>query len=390
MMGSKLYKSVLGRKKLVVAIALIVMAAVPIRAYAWNDSWWLIPTQAKNIALWALNHSEELGEMAADLADKIKSTKIMEVGSLTALDSSAGQISSTIEKQNGALGELSQAHMNYDATRMTSEGVASAEDRYGSNEDMGGMCDITDAGERVATVASGTNITAKALSTSLVNRDLTVLDQRFVDKELINTHANKYCSDLDAKRGRCDAVDDLVQNADVQASTLLVPSNGTTYTQTEANSARDFIRMVAPPVKAPVLPAAIEKSVPGTTYLVQSRAAAAQMSVPYYSLSHIWASRLPDPDQETPSGGLSLIGMMRKVVYDKFVDPQWKTDLAKMDSNATLREIAVILSSKNFNTYQHYRQTERLEALLATRLSVDSSISNGKRIEKARRAITGN
>lgn len=386
-MGSRVKAMFKRRKKAAIGVALVLASIVPLRAFAWGDAWWLIPTQASNLALWAANKVENMAEMAASLTERLDSVNLMESSSLTALDGQAGEVGATLEKQTGAAGELSQAELNYRATTETSRALAEAQDKFEGAEDQGGMCEVAGQGERIGEVAAGSHLTGKAIATSLVNRDLSTPNAEGLRRNMQERHASAYCSDQDSLRGRCDPVDPTVQSDDLQAATLLAPSNGDTYNPQEAQGARDFIRMVAPPPSSSMLAPGLEKGKVGQDYLLTSRSGAARMSVSYNSLSQILAERLPDPDRESSDGGLSLLGLMRKAVYDKFVDPGWKTSLARMDANATLREIAVIMASKNFNTYQHYRQNERVEALLATRLSVESSISNGARIEKAKRAV---
>jgi len=381
---------VLNKRCLALAVSLTLMTPLSARA---DNEWWLIPTQASNAAVWAKDKAEKLYTMAKDQAEKLASLVKLETSTLASQDTATQQITSTTEKETLALKELSQSELNYAANVHTAKGAADAGDKFPRAIELASMCEVAVTTENVAVAKAKANIAGKALGATLVRRDLATLPQNVLPTLVARKHNDSYCSVEDNKSGRCEKVAPLIQqNADIQASTLLLPNNGTTYTETESQAAQDFIKMVTNPNRSVDLSPAMEKTPQGVAYLVAYRAAVAQMSVAYNSLSQIWASRVTDfsASEAVDATGdleLSVIAVMKKFVYDRFVDPRWKENLAGMDANGTLREIAIVMSGKNFTTFQAFQQRQRMEALYATKLSIDASESNDARLSELRRNL---
>jgi hypothetical protein len=123
--------------------------------------------------------------------------------------------------------------------------------------------------------------------------------------------------------------------------------------------------------------------------MLATMVAAAQNSVAYNSLSQIWSSHSADAGLsamtgESPGDALSMVGVMKKFVYSRFVEPKWKSDLAGMDTNGLLKEIAVLMAGQNWMDYQSYLQAERVEAVVATQLAIAARDHNEKRLTELR------
>jgi hypothetical protein len=201
-------------------------------------------------------------------------------------------------------------------------------------------------------------------------------------------HNNHYCSDEDVRRKRCTAAQ-LVpieqQNADLNAGSLLTPANGSTYSEKEGMAAKDFVTMVTNPVPKEMLQVSLEKGPGGAAYVFESMAAAARMSVANYSLLKIWAENSPDDSLSaaggaTPGDAISMVGVMKSFVYDRFAKPDWNKSLSTMDTNGLLKEVAMLMAGQNWMDYRAYLQAERMEAVAATQLAIITRDSNEKRL----------
>jgi hypothetical protein len=376
-------------KKVMVCIVTISALSTPMWAHATiSDLPWLTVTQIKNLALWAKDKADMLYQMAKNQAETMSAFGSTQTVINEGMDSSSSTISATIEKQTGAMKELTQAKMNYDATLETSKAAAEAEDKFGNPAELANMCDTAATGQQAAIASNSAAINGKALNAALTRRQLHSPAPAVVTKQLIDEHNNSYCSDDDQAHGRCNtaaSIPKTQQNADLNAGSLLTPSNGSTYSNTEREAAQKFIVMASGPVPPENLPPALEKTPQGKAYVLATMVAAAQSSVAKHSLSQIWAENSADPGlsetaEGNPGDALSMVGVMKKFVYDRFVEPKWKADLVGMDTNGLLKEIAVLMAGQNWMDYQAYRQAERMEAVVATQLAIAARDHNEKRL----------
>lgn len=380
--------------KLAVTMIAAGVISAPVTAHAFSDMWFIGPTQAANIAQWASDKAAILAQMAKDKLETLQAFASTEMSINSGMESSSTAISATLEKQTGAMKEIAQGKMNYDATVETARGAAEAEDLYGDQRSLSNMCDAAESSKDAARAATTAGANGKALSAAFTRRDL-YASKDMVREELLNEHNKKYCSDDDAKQGRC-TVDPTVpvtqQNADLNAGSLLAPANGTTYSKREAAAAKDFIATTTSSSPPGTLPKTMERGPHGKAYVLASMVAAAQNSVAHHSLSQIWAANAADEglSAATDDGAgqtLSLVGVMKRFVYTRFVEPEWKSDLVQMDTNGLLKEIAILLAGQNWMDYQAYLQAERMEAVVATQLAISARDHNERRLAGLRSRI---
>jgi hypothetical protein len=377
--------------KMTVALATAGIFSMPVNAYAFSDMWFLGPTQLANAAQWAADHLETIKQMAADKLEMLQQFASTQLSMEAGMDTSSAEISATVEKQTGAMKELTQAQLNYDAAMETAKATADAEDKYGNETEIVSMCDVAETSKTAAIAANSANINGKAMSAAYTRRDLYVQSVEAAKQSVIKDH-EKYCSTLDESRGRCSkpaGITETQENADLNAGSLLAPANGSTYSDTESAAAQDFIRMVVNPIPPELLPKGVEQQPQGKAYMLATMVAAAQNSVAYNSLSQIWSSHSADAGLsamtgESPGDALSMVGVMKKFVYSRFVEPKWKSDLAGMDTNGLLKEIAVLMAGQNWMDYQSYLQAERVEAVVATQLAIAARDHNEKRLTELR------
>jgi hypothetical protein len=379
--------------KLFAALMLSGSLIAPLNAYAWSDMWYIGPTQASNVLLWAKDKAEMLYQMAANQFETLAAIAQQELSVTLGMLNSSSAISATIEKQTGAMNELTQAKLNYDASAITARGAAEAEDRYGNQDEIANMCDAAGTGKNAASSSSNSNINGKALSASLTRRDMYTANTGVVMKDLLDNHKN-YCSDEDAKQGRCkDVVPRVEQNADLNAGSLLSPANGSTYSDKEAVAAKDFIIMATNPLPKGMIQQSFEKTPQGLAYILATMVTAAQNSVAHHSLTQIMSANAADvglsaATSDTPGDALSMVGVMKKFVFDRFADPAWKTKMVGMDTNGLLKEVAILLAGQNWMDYQAYLQAERMEAVIATQLAISAREHNKTLLDAARSNVS--
>jgi hypothetical protein len=109
-------------------------------------------------------------------------------------------------------------------------------------------------------------------------------------REVLDTHNDTYCSDIDEARGRCYVPGNGLQNADIMASTVLVPNAGSTLSDEEFEASRRFVTNVTNAVPTQNLPPALESSSAGQSYVLEQRRQAARLSLSQNALNRIIAS----------------------------------------------------------------------------------------------------
>lgn len=104
---------------------------------------------------------------------------------------------------------------------------------------------------------------------------------------------------------------------------------------------------------------------------VRKRMKQALLSLPNYSLLNMYAMR--NPNQESGESAMSL--MEREAAW-RYTNPLWFQELAKTPAEGLLRENAHMQAYALMMDYNRYRQLERIEALLAGLLSVNSKFND--------------
>jgi hypothetical protein len=346
------------------SIAVALALAAPLSAQAVYFDYAFVETKTQQIIGVVTNTGQSI---VTQITARISQAEMMIV---KAIQDSQNAATSSSEKQLGGQKELQQASLTYDALQATKEAAAEAEDMVGTEETHNSMCDTAATTNMIAAAVPTATVATKAYSATLTARALKNTDTGKIQKELLDEHGDKYCSDDDAKRKRCSggAAPSHMQNADIRADTLLAPVNGSTYTSDEKDAARRFIVMATNPLPPQNLPVQLERTAGGQSFILAQRIAEAQMSVANFSLTAIFQNHAAD--DEDPSG-LSPMGLIRKNVYDKFANPDWRKSLeGEVSIQKLLVQIALLLADKNYMDYQTYLQAERTEAIAATQLAI--------------------
>lgn len=367
-------------KKLTIAAAVSIAMLAPGSAFAFFDY-----AHEGSVQMSRVEILQAISESTETILERIMEA---EEAIIEAIKNEQGSLTAEGEKQNGAQKELTQGKLNYQANAAASEAAAKAMDTFGDDASTESMCSTLDSSNQAGAAAGGAKREAKVMAAGLGNRRLYTASAGEKQKEVIETHNDLYCSQADADRKRCSAVSDKVmQDADVNAGTLLAPANDSTYSEQEAKAAKDFVTMVTNPVPHEMLPAAFEKTAAGKSYVLAQRIAQAQMSVADFSLSSIQTSH--EVSTEGEAGGLSMIGWLSKSIRERFANPEWNQTMASASDPAViLRDIAIQMSQKNYLDFLAYQQSERMEAVLATQLAIAAREHNDKTLNALRAAAS--
>lgn len=297
------------------------------------------------------------------------------------IDTATNAIVAAIEKQTAAEHQLSQGDLNYKAATGMVKVVSEAQDKF--TQPAADLMDPKDAANACATMATATAataagdnalLTARSLAAMQIRKNLYTSNSGGVLQQEIQIYNTTFCSDQAEKRGTCKKVSGSMQDADQNAGSLLAPLAGRTYTKDESTAAQQFIANVMGPIPQEVLPIVLEKTPAGQRFMVEQRSLESVKSMASFSLNAILSNNSADDlsDGAPPSMKVSLVGLMKKYVEDRFGSLVYRDSLAKLNEIGLLRQIAENAAFQNWMDYQQYLQGERTEGLLATTLALNA------------------
>lgn len=303
-------------------------------------------------------------------------------------------IVAAIEKADGAQKELKQGELNYDAALASQQAAAKADDMFTSAladiqnpSNAANACATASTAEAATTAAHSARTTGRARSAVALRPHLYSSNSAAIARDVTRVYNENFCSVEDRQRGRCTNVAPLhMQAASLSAGSLLTPAGGETYSPPEERAAEEFIRMVVGPVPQEVLPIAVEKTEAGERFLLEQRSGAAVLSMALHSLQQIFAAHSSEegPGSANAGASISLVGLMKKFVEDRFGKSDYEASLRELNEVGLLRQMAVSMAFKNWMDYHAYLQGERTEALLATTLALSARDRNDARLEALR------
>jgi hypothetical protein len=373
------------RKALMTSFLMLLALAVPVKAWAdcsscyWNGYRNGYGTACSECAqvfrqlVDLINTSTNSVNTNIDVTRQTLSDKI---------DTATNAIVSAIEKQSASNMQLKQSEINYDAATQSQKAGAEAQDMF--TEPSADLMDPNTAANACATMATATaattaannaTITAKALSSADARKTLYTSNSSGVMQQKMAEYKTNFCSDKARERGMCDVpVAAHMQDADINAGSLMAPSGGGTYSADEAIAARSLIDNIVGPIPQESLPIALEKTPAGQRFVLEQRAMSSVRSMANFSLNSIFAANNPEDTSSSAAAAskLSVVGLMKKFVEDRFGDPKYRDSIATMNEVGLLRQLAENLAFQNWLEYYSYLQGERTEGLLATNLALNA------------------
>lgn len=322
------------------------------------------------------------GVIAASTGSIIAAINTSRLVTENKIDTATTAIVAAIEKSSAVNKELKQAELNYDAASKAGEAGAAAQDAF--TKPSADLMDGAVAANACATMATATAATTAANNSAITARALTAADSRKalytsnasgVMQQRLREYQTSFCSEQSRARGLCTtAVAAHMQDADTNAGSLLAPAGGRTYSEDESKAARQFIDNVVGPIPEESLPISLEKTEAGKRYVVEQRAMSSVRSMAVFSLNTIYSNNSAEDSSQGAAAAnkVSIVGLMKKFVDERFGDPKYRDSLAKLGEEGLLRQIATSMAFQNWMGYQAYTQGERAESLLATSLALNA------------------
>lgn len=214
---------------------LATLAGAPAPAYAWGSDWVSIVI--------------EWGKFGASVSYSFYSSFQALASTLyLTVTSAASEIRVEQNKQMGVAREVAQGRVNwrtelYTRSQLDEESAAHRTDEYAVS--LYSVANMTTADQSYETYK-------KALSsygfedTSFHDRGLSGESRAATTAGLLDIHAKKYCTGVEADRGRCTSAPAEQRNRDVSASALEVPVDNAklTFTADNIKDARRFSTLV--------------------------------------------------------------------------------------------------------------------------------------------------
>lgn len=368
-------------RKTGIALGMVMIMAAPAPAFAFQSLMQIAATKAAEFMQVLAKEAAMLAQWTYDKTQNLLTQR-----------SGTESIVGAIEKQIAGNKELTQAQLNYEAANSSRLRFQSAQDNFTSESSKSFQtCEtIKNASVSVGSIGE-TKELVRHDGRVAAKRGLHTENSSVVARQVLTDYKNKYCSVEDVKRGFCEtAAPALMQGASWRASTLLTPAAGETYTTDEADAAADYITMVTGPVPNEMLPKGTEKKIGAAQmFNLTMMSAEAQMSIASHSLNQIRASRSAESELSENAAGLndvnlSTVGLMKRFAEKRFSDPKYQEGLSGMLTPALLQEFTLQMAARNWMDYQTYQQDERIEALIATRLSLLAGERNARQLALAR------
>ncbi len=212
--------------------------------------------------------------------------------------------------------------------------------------------------------------TAETLRNNIVSQELygTPLNGMTSDDAALTKHFGSYCTNNSSFEKGSNCTDDpLLQFGDVKLSSILA---GTVYDAPRTQAALDFLTNLLNPSAAPGV-ASFSANAPVDAAKI---AADPDLKKKYVAalMEETLLSTIRQPFTEMmakrtvlPSGNQSEMQIMEQQAIQRFANAGWATKIKTMTPAELQQEQALMQAYQVWLEYQRYRQTERVETLLA-------------------------
>lgn len=224
-----------GGKLALVLGAVAMLAGAPLPAYAWGSDWISIVKEwGKFGANVSYSFTSNFSSLGANLYNYIRTA--------------ASNIRAEQNKQMGVAREIAQGQINkqaelYTRTQTFDDQAAYRTDEYAVS--LYSVANMTTADQSYETYAKARSVYGLEDS-SFIDRGLKGESRAATIAGVLDIHAKKYCTGVEAERGRCVSAPAEQRNRDLSASSLEVPVDNAKMTLTADNikDARRFSTLV--------------------------------------------------------------------------------------------------------------------------------------------------
>jgi hypothetical protein len=194
----------------------------------------------------------------------------------------------------------------------------------------------------------------------------------------IQNHENYFCSPTSGVEGvlgtpACSSNNLQNEHADLKISSLLIPS---VYDQSQMFLAQEVIRTLTLPFPDGNIKAMVSNGLAKSSdknYVAKMMAEHAIIGVARNSLNEIFVERIAELTPTVPPQATSIMSIMETESGRRFKNQVWYDAVSQSSQEALLRELIHMEAFRLWMDYYRYRQSERMEALLAAMTSQSAS-----------------
>lgn len=343
--------------------------------------------------------AEQFSQTVAVMGEKFLQAKLAAV----AMEGSTSSVVAAEDKLIHALGQLTQAGINYKTEQYMLATSARAQEMYTTPQaDSFQTCAYEDRSKQASAAAADAGNDAKYNSAMHTRRNMGTVNANDEAKSVQSNYAKSYCSDGDQKAGVkdpetgkvCTPVAVELQNAGIRADVFLSPVANMTYSAQEAKAAEDFIVMVTNPIPVELLPESQEKSLSGDKFQLAMMSVNARLSAAQYVMEQSRASKvaldLENPGASGYTGALSVIGNMQRFVQERFGNEKYTDKLdASTNGYGLYKELSLQMAFNNWMDFHGYLQNERIEGMLAVELAAAATKRADRQMSLAKSMVKG-
>ncbi|MGZ1522232.1 hypothetical protein [Xanthomonas citri] len=249
-------------------------------------------------------------------------------------------------------------------------------------------CYEAQAASAVGDSVESTNQTVKNLVKGVSDRTLYTSNTAGAVGNVFRTHAASFCSEQDAKLGRCStpvAAD--LQNADVRADNLL---GRDVLSDAQYAGAVAYLNNVINAIPTQQIPKGWEKTDQGKAFIAGQLMEQGKLSPAALSLSNMIAMRRKVAGLGTSANlnvsDVSPLQLMKSQTNGRFLDPNWYKMIVgpQFGTVNQLREANKMAAFSLYMQQMQYEQNERIEAMLAADIATSVKRDSEQRLAKAR------
>jgi hypothetical protein len=200
-------------------------------------------------------------------------------------------VASAFGKQEAALSQLLQGKLNFAGLLKTQDRAGASRNTYAAATQ--GACESLEGGINTGNANVDSALMAKGMTTAKLAQVAGVQNASQAAQVRLMEFTTSYCSNYAATRGRCTKTATNMQDADVNFSTVVVPSSTDTHSFEEQKAASAYIDNVTAPISAEALPLGMERTPHGVSMAQVERQYMARMSMAQHSLANMLTVRQP-------------------------------------------------------------------------------------------------
>ncbi|MGX9960655.1 hypothetical protein ACW0US_18055 [Xanthomonas euvesicatoria] len=295
------------------------------------------------------------------------------------------QVAQEVSKQTASLKTIEEGKIQADTQLYMEEKRADAQQDFVLSPRA---CYEAQAASAVGDSAETTSQTVKGLVKGVTDRTMYTTNTAGAVGNVFRTHAASFCSEQDAKLGRCSApVASDLQNADVRADNLL---GRDVLTDDQYSGASAYLNNLINAIPTQQIPKGWEGTEQGKAFVAGQLMEQAKLSPATFSVANMIAMRRKVAGLGTSAGlnvaDISPMQLMKSQTNGRFLDPKWYAMIVgpQFGEVNQLRESNKMMAFQLYMQMMQYEQNERIESMLAADMATSVKRDSEQRLAKAR------